>query len=620
MQLRARGARLSPKKGTEPKAQMSILGAIWNALNSPSADRTEEFVRYALAAIPGGKVIRRGNLTLVAEDVPFLAEDESRRLALFGEPYAMQAAPNPAEGVLDALKADKDIGKSALRLDGPFQLILQELRDGITVILRDPLGQADLFVTRKERSILFSDSIPLLAEYPGVSHEIDRRAVSEYFALGYVPAPATFFQSIERIPARCSFTIDGDGTAALAPYWTPAFTPNHARGWEETVEDARRLLETAIDRRLAAYPDAGFTLSGGVDSGTILGTARRLHPDLKAKAYTIAFEDESYDESRHAAIIAEKAGVALEVIPATPEDVSLLDELVRISGEPFADSSLLASALCQRKADSKCLFTGDGGDEFFGGYRRYQAMVLRHKMPGCLDPISRSAARIGKAILPKPRENRTLLGNAVRGLDAFSKRPLDAYASFQRVASDRLIEAMLPRMPSPHFRDVWAEEMKSMHTESPALKYNLLDIMHYLPDDGCRKQAIAAAYGKTHLLAPLMDRDVREFALTLPMDFRQNSHETKRILRNLAAPFIPPEILALRKRGFGVPLAQWFRAPLAKMVTDAAASTAEWDTHRLLNPEKVRWIVERHTSGKTNLSAPIWALLCLRAWEIQYPA
>ena len=117
-----------------------------------------------------------------------------------------------------------------------------------------------------------------------------------------------------------------------------------------------------------------------------------------------------------------------------------------------------------------------------------------------------------------------------------------------------------------------------------------------------------------------MDRDVRDFALTLPMDFRQNSHETKRVLRNLAAPFIPPEILALRKRGFGVPLAQWFRIPLAKMVTDAAASTAEWDTHRLLNPEKVRWIVERHTSGKTNLSAPIWALLCLRAWEIQYPA
>ena len=157
---------------------MSILGAIWNALNSPSADRTEEFERYALAAIPGGKVIRRGNLTLVAEDAPFLAEDESRRLALFGEPYAMQPAPNPAEGVLDALKADKDIGKSALRLDGPFQLILQELRDGTTVILRDPLGQADLFVTRKERSLLFSDSIPLLAEYPGVSREIDRRAVS----------------------------------------------------------------------------------------------------------------------------------------------------------------------------------------------------------------------------------------------------------------------------------------------------------------------------------------------------------------------------------------------------------------------------------------------------------
>ena len=494
--------------------------------------------------------------------------------------------------------------------------ILSWRADG-TAILSAPAFQDRLFVTDANDAhalTLFSDDLSLLASLPGVSRRTSPEALADFLSLGYIPAPRTIYQDIQKIPSGHQFLC---GIMRRIPL--PGDLPELPTRFEDAVDFFRSRLKDLLGEILERNPQLDVMLSGGIDSGTLLGLLQEFYPDDSRQAITAVFREEDYNEGTLTALTAQKNHIRLKTCLVTPDSLELLDELTRTAGEPFADSSLLASATAFRHAPRHALLTGDGADEAFGGYRRYQAMLFRHQVPHCLEWLTRPAAGIAHALLPNPRENRTTLATLTRILNAFAQTPLEAYASFQQLCSKELRDELLSSPVSHHYLDDWRKKMKTEKWSSlpVPLRYNLLDLEYYLPDDGCTKQFLASTGTSAAIQAPFLDRRLVAEALRLPADFRQTADETKRILRAIGGKHLPPEVLRQPKRGFGVPLAEWFRGPLVSQLQELARSISEWDTHKFLNPETVRLLVDTHIQGKANHASLLYAILCLKSWETQ---
>ena len=242
-------------------------------------------------------------------------------------------------------------------------------------------------------------------------------------------------------------------------------------------------------------------------------------------------------------------------------------------------------------------------------------MLLRNRIPGWLQWLVRYPCQWAAAMLPAPRDNRSSLANLVRSLRSLGLPPLAAYGSFQQIASKCIRERLLAFTHSQDYLEDWENLAAGITVPHPVLKYNALDLMVYLPDDGFRKTTLAAEGTGVSYLCPILDMDVVRFALSLPLEHRFNARENKRILREIGRKSLDPRILAQPKRGFGTPVADWFRNELAPVAQKLADEVMDWDIHKLLNPQKVRQIITEHLQGKASHGPLIWTLYCLRAWE-----
>lgn len=510
-------------------------------------------------------------------------------------------------------------GESLLRdLNGPFILAIADGARRSLLLARDQHGQKFLFYgVGKDGRFWFSDSLPTLRQCPGLADEINFQALADYLALGYIPAPATIYAGISKLSAGHRVSLAMDGEVVCQAYWRPELAPKLKLSFAEATAETRRLLETAVGRCVQAAPNAGILLSGGIDSNVMLGLAAK-HLAGRPQAFTIGFEHGVYDERSLAALAARQAGAEHFVGLARPSDLSLLPELQRASGEPFADSSLLPTALAMRLAGARCqtVLTGDGGDELFGGYRRYQFMVLRSL-------YDRIPHRLGDALcglllrcLPKNAESRTRLAT-VRRLAAALRLPTVAcYASFQEIFSPDMLSELgrFPRAGVVSYQERWRGQMEQSLCDDLVEKVNELDLLSYVPDDGCRKDVLAETGTEVEALAPILDMEVTEFALRMPRSFRVTGCQRKRLLRAVGADLMPAELLKQTKRGFGVPLAAWLRGELAPVLRDLAATIREWDRDGWLHPATVSRLVQEHLDGGRDHGAQLWNLYCLKLW------
>ncbi|MBO4620170.1 MAG: hypothetical protein J5654_08670 [Victivallales bacterium] len=528
----------------------------------------------------------------------------------------LSTVSSPAQIILTLLGRQpfKDLLQA---LNGPFVIAYYDLSRKQFHLLRDQLGQKFFFHTTITQygCTIFSESLPLLTAVDGVSRQLDAAALADYFSLGYIPAPRTAYEAIVKVAPG---TDDcGDGTSRPAPhrYWQPQFLPQSKVTWLDAVDQAKHLLEQATRRLLRAHPEADFMLSGGIDSGLVTGLVSQLVPDETRQAYSIAFAEKAYDESDLAAGTAQRCGVPLAVHRLTPADLALLPSVLAKAGEPYADSSLLPTAIATRDTTREALFTGDGGDEVFGGYRRYQAMLLRCRIPGWLQTALRPPAWLGAQLLPNPRDNRSRLANLKRSLQSLALPPVAAYGSFQQIASKSLRDRLLATPSSQNYLDEWEKVAASQDVAHPVQRYNALDLKIYLPDDGFRKTSLAGEGTGVTYLCPILDMDVVRFALSLPIEYRFTSKENKRLLRHIGKEFLDPRIFSQPKRGFGTPVADWFRNELAPVAQKLANEVTEWDVHKLLNAEMVQQVVAEHIEGKVSHGPLLWTLYCLRLWE-----
>ena len=512
-------------------------------------------------------------------------------------------------------------GVAALaELNGPFVAAIVQDKPRRLTLLRDQHGQKFLYYARrKDGVVFFSDSLPWLRGCPGVEVGIDFHALSDYLSLGYVPSPRSIYRGIGKVSAGTAVSWKGRDNAVAERYWRPLAGGRGNLSYGEALEETRCLLGQSIRRCLQAYPEAGILLSGGIDSSVILGMAAPLKTG-PFHSFTIGFEQGNYDERVLAAEAAAMAGAKHTERVVTPADLSLLPELLAAAGEPFADSSLLPTAIAMRCAaagGSQAVFMGDGGDELFGGYRRYQVMAMRERLRLLPRGLVRALATGALGCLPEHAEQRTALSSLRRLAAAWAQEALPCYASFQELFSPAMrfeLTAPAALREAPSYLDDWAADIAASGLRDLVEQMNLLDLLHYVPDDGCRKDVLAAMGTDVQPLAPILDMDVTRFALQLPRQYRVTCRERKRLLRSLGVGIIPPSLLRQTKRGFGVPVAAWLRSELAPAMRALVAEQRQWDRDGWFDGGVLARYVDEHLAAQCDHGARLWALYCLRLW------
>lgn len=528
----------------------------------------------------------------------------------------LRLAPAETEPeVIARMYAEKGPEAFAL-LDGPFVAAISVSRENpCTMLVRDLHGQKGLFYRIDSKGTCFfsenpKDIIPREKEY-------DLNALTTYFSLGYIPAPQTAYKNVCKL-ANASYVMLTESGCHTKKYWLPEFTPQ-SFSFEEATEQAHTLLQQAVKRCLAIDSNAGILLSGGIDSNLMLAITKQVSNNAPM-AFTVGFSHKSFDERALAAISAQAMGAQHITAQVTPADYQHAKEILSAYGEPYADSSLLPDNAAMRLASQhvKTVITGDGGDELFGGYRRYQAMALRSRFGNLPSRLLGICAKNAMGLLPASMLRKPKYAEMLRLSKAFCRPNIPCYAAFQEIfdpkATEQFSRTFFNCLAEENYLGRW-EELSKECKGSLVEKCNYLDLISYLPDDCCRKEMLAASGTGLTVLSPILDIDVTKFAMSLPLAMKLNRHEGKRILRSIASKLLPDELMNFTKKGFGMPTSDWMRGELSGETNKLISAHSEWDKEEWIRDDMLQWLVACHNANARDFGSKLWALNAYRIWK-----
>ena len=562
---------------------------------------------------------------------PLSNEDGTVWVAFNGEIYNHRElrAGLQAQGHVFSTSADTEVlvhlyendgDRLVDRLCGMFAFAIVDTRTQTLMLARDRLGEKPLnYCITGDGTVAFASELASLRRFPGTPRQIDRQACADYFSLGYIPAPRTIFAGVSKLPPASVLTVAfGGESARLRRYWRPQFEPKETIGFRDAALRARELLDAAVQKRLEAEVPLGAFLSGGIDSTAITALMQQHLPD-PVHTFTIGFAEPRYDERAYAQIAARHLGTRHAAQEAEPRDTALLRRLTRHCGEPFCDSSILPTALLSQftRTGVTVALSGDGGDELFGGYQRYQVMALHRLLRGIPPALRRVLSEAALALLPQARAQRTAATTLRRLVTALGAPPLEAYMGFQGIfTQDWRAELMAaPEGPDVHDRaETWKTLLQAGTAIEGVERFIELDMVEYLPGDLLCKVDIASMMFSLEVRSPFMDHELIDFVTRLPRHYHVDLRQRKRLLRAAVADLIPPEIAQRGKRGFGVPLSAWLRGDLAGLVRETVLWQQDWDQDGLFDNRALRRFAEEHLNGSQDHSFRLWAVLCFRLW------
>jgi asparagine synthase (glutamine-hydrolysing) len=442
-------------------------------------------------------------------------------------------------------------------------------------------------------------------------------AVEEYFALGYVAEPRTIFRQAQKLsPGHLLSIRRGQPLPQPKPYWDVRFTLDNPINAEDACDELRARLAESVRLRLISEVPLGAFLSGGVDSSAVVATMAGLS-DTPVHTCSIGFDDPVFDEVEFAKMVADRYQTDHFVETVKSDDFDLIDTLARLYDEPYADSSAIPTyRVCQlaRKRVTVAL-SGDGGDESFGGYRRYRLHLMEERMRGAL-PAGIRQPLFGLLGRVYPKADRVL--RAKTTFEGMSRGAVEAY--FHSVSILR--GPMRAQMFSASFRRqlagydaraVFDRHAAQAGTDDPLALIQYLDLKTYLVGDINTKVDRASMAHSLEVREPLMDHQLVEWLATLPSSLKVRGQEGKYLLKKAMEPLLPNDVLYRPKMGFSVPLARWFRGPLKQRVRDAVLGSrladTGWFEHRYL-----QHLVDTHQAGTHDHSAPLWTLLMFEAF------
>ena len=518
------------------------------------------------------------------------------------------------------------VGPTIERLNGMFALVLWDRERRDLTLVRDRLGIKPLYWGWQGDVLFFASQPAAFAAHPAGAPTLDRDALNAYVRFNYVPAPRSIWAGIAKLEPGCMVTLDAAGRVEHRRYWNlRALAESGGRGRmgdAEAAEALDGLLDDAVRGCMISDVPIGAFLSGGVDSSTVAALMQK-NSARPIKTFTIGFKAVGYDESAAAAAVARHIGADHTSLVVEPRDaLDLAPDLADFYDEPFADASQIPTLLVSRltRRHVTVALSGDGGDEGFAGYNRYEAQRLWQRLAQLPDGLRRGVANL---ILSQPPQRWDRLFAA---FGSALPQPGGKMHKLARIATADTVEELYRRLvsqwddpaqlvpgavPPPSIID----DASLPHAiPDPLLRLQYLDMATYLHDDILTKLDRASMVVSLEARVPLLDHRVIEFALNLPSHQKQRHGRGKWLLRQVLYRYVPQGLVDRPKAGFAVPIDAWLRGPLRDWAEDLLAEPA-LAAGGLLDPGPIRAAWAAHLSGRQNLQYPLWGVLMFQSWR-----
>ena len=517
-----------------------------------------------------------------------------------------------SEVILEAFEA-YGVEETIAQCKGMFAIALYDTKEQKLYLLRDRIGEKPLYYGFMGDTFVFASDVACIAALDGFQNPIHKDVLGIYFIHGYIPAPYSIYENIYKLEPGCILEIKSPfNKYDISTYWSIKEVAQHGQehlfhgAYEEAVDELERLLKASIQDQMMADVPVGAFLSAGIDSSTVVALMQSLHPD-KVKTFTIGMEDEKYNEAVYAKEIAEHLGTEHTELYITEEDAKgVIPKLPFIFGEPFADSSQIPTYLVSKMTREHVTvsLSGDGGDELFCGYNSYASVDrIWGKMKSVPYGIRKLASQL---VLHSPLSNKEIY--RVKGTLLGAGGPSDLY----RLSMER----------EPLIKDITLskKEIPYKYTEyEPGFlketNHNimLMDMLMYHPDDILVKVDRTAMAVSLETRVPMLDKDVVEFAWTLPVEFERQNGVGKRILRDVLYRYVPKEMMERPKKGFSIPIQKWLKEKELREWAENLIDRKTLIKQGILNPDVV-WKMWTDFIEKDEWRIQIWYVLMFQEW------
>jgi asparagine synthase (glutamine-hydrolysing) len=498
-----------------------------------------------------------------------------------------------------------------------FAFALYDADRDALFLARDRLGVKPLFYAElSDGALIFASELKGLLAHPRLRREVSPHAVEDFLAYGWVPDDASIVAGVSKLPAG-HWLLVRRGHAVPAPvrWWDVDFSSPSARPLPALGDELEDRLRAAVRSRMVADVPLGAFLSGGVDSSAVVAFMAEASREA-ALTCSIGFDRSDHDETRYAAMVAERFATSHRTRTVASDDFSLIDILADAFDEPFADASAIGTYRVSELAVEKVkvALSGDGADEIFAGYRRHAFFQAEERARRLLPrPVRRGLGALG-GVYPKldwaPRFLR-----ARTTLQALDRDGDEAYADAvtatswtvrSTIYSSHLIQALAGHRAERRY----CEAMRAAPAADALGRAQYADIKLWLPGDILTKVDRASMAVSLEAREPLLDHRLVEFAATLPLKARLHRGNGKALMKRVLEGRLPNEILHRPKMGFVTPISAWFRGPLRRQALAIAHSPA-FAALGWFEPEAIARLAAAHVAGRAEHGRLLWQLLML---------
>jgi asparagine synthase (glutamine-hydrolysing) len=508
-------------------------------------------------------------------------------------------------------------------LRGMFGLALWDAKRDRLVLGRDRLGEKPLYFRREAQRLLFASELKSILNVGDVPRQLNVNALHEYLALGYVPAPLSILEGIEKLlPGH--YLVAEKGLVSTHEYWNVPCGQTEERSEQDWIELVREKLLETIKAQLVSDVPLGAFLSGGIDSSTIVSAMARL-TGRTVKTYSIGYggDQSYYNELPYAKLVAREFATDHHEIVVRPDVTELLPKLIWHLDEPIADSACLTTYLVSRLARESVtvILSGVGGDELFGGYRRYLGESIR-RWYGLLPGAARRTF-IPALLRRIPQDRSSAWKDYARYAAAFAKTaeadPVTRYMSYVTMFSPEVQATLLTKVGS-NGGDGTLPGTGTLRNyfdhcpESDALDRTIyVDLKTSLPDDLLALTDRMSMAASVECRAPLVDYQLVELASRIPSRLKVRGLSLKYLLKKAVEPWLPKEVITRKKRGFGAPVGGWLRKDLQPLLSELL-SEEQVRRRGLFHWPAIQQLVKAHEEQRVDHSDHLFALIALEIW------
>ncbi len=504
-------------------------------------------------------------------------------------------------------------------LNGMFGIAVWDRQERTLVVVRDRIGIKPLYYYQDEHVLVFASEIKAILAYPGIRPSIDVEGLGAYLRYGFTPPPYTLFKGIRKLAPAHMLTVNGR-TVRDTEYWRLSYRDKFREDESVLSERLYELLDDSVRRQMVADVPIGAFLSGGFDSSGIVHLMSRAATG-PVSTYSVGFGEgfAQFNELDAANRFASDYKTQQHQIVVRPQVSELLPHLVGMLDEPVADSSFILTYLVAKLAreSSTVILSGVGGDELFGGYRRYLNVELGRYMGMVPRPLRTGVMQPLLNMLPADRNGR--LSNLVRlsrsYLAAADLPVAEQYGQYTQIFDPELSARIATGAASvpDYYTSLSAE------CDSPELLDRLMyfDLKMSLPEQLLMLTDKMTMAVSLEGRVPLLDHRVVEFAARLPARLKVRGMKLRYLQREAFRNQLPDYVFAQKKKGFGAPVGSWLRTELSDLMQDLLGEST-LKSQGVFAAAPVAKLIQEHRERRQDHTDQLWALAVFQLWFRQY--